>query len=185
VFTAAITVFPLPVADFSPNPAVVRKSDDPTWTVLFTDESQGASSISWDFGDPQSGASNTSGFSPVTHSYSSENQYQVVLIATTDHGCLDTAIRTVTIIDDILQFANVFTPNGDGVNDLFEIKNIEKYPESELQIFNRWGEVIYRYVGYKNDWDGRGIPDGTYYYLLSYTFKGERKEYKGTVSVIR
>jgi gliding motility-associated-like protein len=184
VFTA-ITVFPLPVADFSPNPAVVRKSDDPTWTVLFTDESQGASSISWDFGDPQSGASNTSGFSPVTHSYSSENQYQVVLIATTDHGCLDTAIRTVTIIDDILQFANVFTPNGDGVNDLFEIKNIEKYPESELQIFNRWGEVIYRYVGYKNDWDGRGIPDGTYYYLLSYTFKGERKEYKGTVSVIR
>jgi gliding motility-associated-like protein len=185
VFPGAITVFPLPIADFTPNPTVIRKSDDPTWTVLFTDESQGASSILWDFGDPQSGTANVSGFSPINHSYSFENQYQIVLIVTTDHGCLDTAIRTVTIIDDILQFANVFTPNGDGVNDVFEIKNIEKYPDSELKIFNRWGEEVFRYIGYKNDWDGRGIPDGTYYYLLTYTFKGESKEYTGTVSVIR
>ncbi len=185
IYPNIITVFPLPVADFTPNPSVVKKSDDPTWTILFTDESQGASSILWDFGDPQSGAENASVLSPVNHSYSAENQYQVVLIVATDHGCLDTATKTVTIIDDILQFANVFTPNGDGVNDVFEIKNIEKYPESELKIFNRWGEEVYKNIGYKNDWDGLGTPDGTYFYLLTYTFKGVNKVYRGTVSVVR
>lgn len=184
-FTNAITVFPLPVADFTPNPQVIKKSDDFTWTVLFTDESQGATSLLWNFDDPQSGLANSSVINPVSHSFSAENTYQVVLIVSTDHGCLDTAIKTVTVIDDILQFANVFTPNGDGSNDVFEVKNIEKYPESELKIFNRWGDEVYRYVGYKNNWDAEGIPDGTYFYLLSYIFKGERKVYQGTVSIVR
>lgn len=185
IYPNIIDVYPLPIADFIANPTVVKKSDDPTWTVLFTDESIGATTLYWDFGDPESGSNNNASFSVVNHSYSFENQYQVMLIATTNHGCVDTAWKTVTIIDDILQFENVFTPNGDGVNDFFEVKNVEKYPESELKIFNRWGIELYTFIGYKNNWDGRETPDGTYFYLLTYTFKGESKVYTGTVSIIR
>jgi len=185
VFPNILNVFPLPVADFNANPTVVRKSDDFSWTVTFTDESIGASTLLWNFNDPQSGVENSSGLSIVNHSFTSEEEYQVSLIATTNHGCIDTAWQTITIIDDILQFANVFTPNGDGVNDLFIVKNIEKYPESELKLFNRWGVEVFTYVGYKNDWDGHGVPDGTYFYMLTYQFKGEQKVYKGSVTVMR
>ncbi len=185
IFPNIIDVFPLPTADFDANPTLVRKSDDFSWTVLFTDQSEGASILSWDFDDPNSGLSNWSNLFSVSHSFSAEDVYQVMLVATTNHGCVDTAWKSITIIDDILEFPNVFTPNGDGVNDLFIVKNIEKYPDSELKLFNRWGEEVYTYVGYRNDWDGRDLSDGTYFYLLTYQFKGEQKVYKGSLSIIR
>ncbi len=185
VFPDIIDVHPLPVADFTASPFVLRKSDDFSWTVLFTDQSSGASSINWDFDDVESGAFNWSTQISVNHSFTSEKVYRVMLIATTSFGCVDTVWKEVTIIDDILQFANVFTPNGDGVNDVFEVKNIEKYPDSELKILNRWGAEIFKYVGYNNDWDGRNAPDGTYFYILTYVFKGETKSYQGTVSILR
>jgi gliding motility-associated-like protein len=185
IFIDAITVFPLPVAEFSTNPTVVRKSDDPTWTILFTDESTGTFSLQWDFDDPLSGTANYSTLNSVYHSFIVENTYTVMLITTTSHGCVDTVWHNVQVIDDILSFSNVFTPNNDGFNDFFEIKNVEKYPDSDLKIFNRWGNLVYQYVGYRNDWDGRDAPDGTYYYLLTYVFKGETKVYKGSLSIVR
>ena len=61
---------------------------------------------------------------------------------------------------------NVFTPNGDGINDFFAIKNIEYFPNSRLEIFNRWGKLIYESNDYKNDWDGANFPSGTYFYIF-------------------
>lgn len=71
---------------------------------------------------------------------------------------------------------DVFTPNNDGINDYFEIGGIEAYPDNKLQIFNRWGNLIYEEDGYMNTWDGtstRAIPIGdddisigTYFYIL-------------------
>ncbi len=185
VYENIITVHPLPIADFIATPEVVKKSDDPTWTVQFDDNSTGAATWNWDFDDPNSGSQNASNLSNVSHSFTNENSYQVQLIVATEHGCLDTAYKTIWIIDDILQFSNVFTPNNDGSNDFFVIKNVEKYPESNLQIFNRWGNLMYQQYGYRNDWDGRNTPDGTYYFILKYVFKGENKEFTGTFSIIR
>lgn len=67
-----------------------------------------------------------------------------------------------------------FSPNGDGTNDKFVIKNIERYPKSDLIVFNRWGDIVWRNpgTGYHNDFDGtwdkknQPLPDGTYYYVL-------------------
>ncbi len=88
----------------------------------------------------------------------------------TPTGC-DTSQITICIsCEDIVIFTAV-SANGDGINDVFFISNIEEYPDNELQIFNRWGNLVYETEGYKNQWRGtwngnRDLPDGTYYYML-------------------
>jgi gliding motility-associated-like protein len=72
---------------------------------------------------------------------------------------------------------NQFSPNGDGVNDTFVINNIASYPNNKIEVFNRWGNSVYKKVGYDNSWDGTSngrltldadskLPVGTYYYLI-------------------
>ena len=65
---------------------------------------------------------------------------------------------------------NTFTPNGDGVNDYWDIKNLDTYPESIIQVFNRYGQVVYQSNGYAKPWDGASngtsLPAGTYYYII-------------------
>jgi uncharacterized repeat protein (TIGR01451 family)/gliding motility-associated-like protein len=76
-----------------------------------------------------------------------------------------------------LSVYNEFSPNNDGVNDFFKIDCIDKYPNNVLEIFNRWGNTVYKKKGYDNTWDGTSIgrvtvntdtklPVGTYYYVL-------------------
>lgn len=77
---------------------------------------------------------------------------------------------------------NIITPNGDGVNDTWQIKNIDQYPNNTVKVFDKHGHVIYNKQGYTNDWDGTynngSLPQGTYYYLVDFgenlglTFKG-------------
>lgn len=72
---------------------------------------------------------------------------------------------------------NEFSPNGDGVNDYFKIDCISRYPSNSLQVYNRWGNIVFQTKSYKNDWDGTPngramvqpedqLPVGTYYYVL-------------------
>ncbi len=70
-----------------------------------------------------------------------------------------------------LSFANVYSPNGDGINDVFIIPNIEDYPAVKLTVFNRWGNLIYLDEDYSNNWgltsyDGKLLTEGTYFYLV-------------------
>lgn len=75
---------------------------------------------------------------------------------------------------------NVMTPNGDGRNDFFEINEIALYPNSRLVIINRWGNEVYRSENYRNTWNGDGLSQGTYYYVLDLmTSSGKRISYKG------
>ncbi|MEQ8908384.1 MAG: gliding motility-associated C-terminal domain-containing protein [Vicingaceae bacterium] len=81
---------------------------------------------------------------------------------------------------------NVFTPNGDGINDFLAFTLLEVYPGSQLQIFNRWGELIYEDDNYFNDWDGENYKEGTYYYILKVNDEIEYPEpFKGTFTIIR
>lgn len=57
-------------------------------------------------------------------------------------------------------FADFFSPNGDGFNDIFTILNVEDYPENNIRIVNRWGEVVFRAGPYKNDWNGKNNVSG-------------------------
>ncbi len=85
---------------------------------------------------------------------------------------------------------NIFTPNGDGSNDNFVIKNIE-YWDIILQVFNRWGVMVYEDNYYQNNWDGRckanPLSDGTYFYIIKAKglYSGREKEYKGSVMIMR
>lgn len=82
---------------------------------------------------------------------------------------------------------NVITPNGDGKNDVFRIDGLELHPNHTLSIFNRWGNEVYRSNGpYKNDWNGNGLNEGTYYYLLKIKEKdGSERNTTGWITLIK
>ena len=65
---------------------------------------------------------------------------------------------------------NAFSPNGDGINDVFTIEGLEKYPGNVLTIYNRWGNQVFEAKDYKNNWDGTyqgaALPDGTYFWMI-------------------
>jgi gliding motility-associated-like protein len=62
---------------------------------------------------------------------------------------------------------NIFTPNGDGKNDMFHIFGIEGFPNSKVQIYNRWGNLVFEDDYYRNTWSGDDLPDGVYYYIFT------------------
>jgi gliding motility-associated-like protein len=97
---------------------------------------------------------------------------------------------------------NAFSPNGDNINDKFVITGIEDKQESKLEVFNRWGTLVYRSRGqnYENDWDGKStessmvsagedLPNGTYFYVFSVKVNREgnviEKEYSGYIELRR
>tara|TARA_R110002050_G_scaffold205780_3_gene341535 strand:- start:26045 stop:29038 length:2994 start_codon:yes stop_codon:yes gene_type:complete len=84
----------------------------------------------------------------------------------------------------IVKPVNIFTPNNDGINDLLRFDLLEVYPGSLLQIYNRWGKLIYENENYRNDWDGEDYPDGTYFYVLDVNDESQGI-LKGTVTIIR
>lgn len=82
---------------------------------------------------------------------------------------------------------NLYTPNGDGNNDAFEIKGLELFAENDLVIVNRWGNQVYKANNYRNDWVGEGLNEGTYYYVLRVkeSTNGEWHVFKGFITLIR
>ncbi|WP_257669673.1 Ig-like domain-containing protein [Parapedobacter tibetensis] len=80
---------------------------------------------------------------------------------------------------------NIFTPNGDGMNDRFEIIGKEAYDRIEVTVFNRWGNEIYRNMNYNNDWGGQDLREGTYYYLVRLIRTNQEETLKGWVLIKR
>ena len=78
----------------------------------------------------------------------------------------DTLAIDINSIDCDILIPNVVTPNGDGVNDFFRINGLENFPGSSLNVFNRWGNRIYKSDDYKNDWSP-AVSDGTYFYIVN------------------
>jgi gliding motility-associated-like protein len=82
-------------------------------------------------------------------------------------GSFATSEQELIYLECDLEIPNIFTPNGDGFNDFFEIINIDHYPNAILEIYNRWGNQIFKKEnGYNNDWDGGEFSDGVYFYIL-------------------
>ena len=93
------------------------------------------------------------------------------------NSCADTVLVTVEPAEMIIP--NIFTPNNDGKNDVFEIKGLESYPGSQLMIFIRWGNQVYKADNYLNNWNGSDLAEGTYYYVLS------RRESTGSTTLFK
>jgi gliding motility-associated-like protein len=114
--------------------------------------------------------------------------YTVTITDANNCSLIDTTeLKPQRICSDSLIIYDVFSPNSDGKNDLWIIDNLDLFPQNELQIFNRWGSLVYEAKPYLNDWDGRSkkgdpLPSATYYYILK--LNGTRV-YSGHVTIIR
>jgi gliding motility-associated-like protein len=79
---------------------------------------------------------------------------------------------------------NVFTPNSDGRNDLFVIRNLNLYSYRPLTISNRWGNVVYQSTQYNNDWDGSNVPDGVYFGVVGININNQIVTYPFNVTIL-
>ena len=139
-------------------------------TVVFTNSSVGATSYFWDFGS----SSSTSLAMDETFEYTTEGFYTVMMVAS-ELLCTDTAYQVISVIGTPdISMPNVFTPNNDGVNDVFRPFSIGMR-EIIGKIYNRWGELIYEWQGINGYWDGytrpagQLAPAGTYFYVVTAT----------------
>ena len=106
---------------------------------------------------------------------------------TSASGCSATDSVIVTVIPTI-EFPDGITPNGDGKNDTWVIDYIQEYPEAVVEIYNRWGELLFHSDDYQNDWDGtyngENLPIGTYYYIID-LHDDKTKPFTGPLTVLR
>jgi gliding motility-associated-like protein len=100
-----------------------------------------------------------------------------MLYATDANGCADTL--TVTVNCNFGKVPQLVTPNGDGHNDVWNIPGIDKFPEATVELYNRWGTLIFKASPYLNNWEGYSaaiatvgngrLPSGTYFYVIQLT----------------
>ncbi|MFT3824934.1 MAG: gliding motility-associated C-terminal domain-containing protein [Chitinophagaceae bacterium] len=140
----------------------------------------GAGTITW---LPDVAINTTTGTS-VTVNPVVTTKYTALL--TNNRGCKASKFVVVTVSDKLaIEYNQVITPNGDGVNDKLVFKNLAGYPNNSLQIFDASGKQVYRKTGYGNDWDGRvnGSPlaNGTYYFVL---VVNNTTQVKGSVTIV-
>jgi len=109
-----------------------------------------------------------------------------MLTVTSADGCKATDEVFVKLLKAPL-IPNTFSPNGDGIHDRWEINYLESYPGATVEVFNRYGQAVYKSFGYATPWDGtykgKGLPAGTYYYIINP--KNGRKQLSGFVDIIR
>lgn len=151
--------------------------------LQMTNSSTGATSFNWSFGD---GA--VSGERDPDHEYSEGGSYIITLIAGDANGCADTA--SVEVDASLAGIAagyfvpNVFTPNGDQINDVFQVVGPVECKGPSIRIFNRWGEQVFESTA-NAPWDGtvagQLAPDGIYVYILTFA----HTEVHGHIALLR
>ncbi len=179
--TIFVTVLPLPRAEIlSELDLPVCEGDSTLLTVVPVSGSNFDWIYQWQFG-----GQDIPGQDRDTITAKEVGMYSVVVTDTLT-GCLDVFNQDFSYQNCDLVIPNVFTPNGDGINDLFEILNLEHYPMAQIVIYNRWGNKVFEHSDYYNNWwDGQNHPDGVYYYVIRYTRLGETKYAEGAVTIIR
>ncbi|MEO8587787.1 MAG: gliding motility-associated C-terminal domain-containing protein [Flavobacteriales bacterium] len=110
-------------------------------------------------------------------------------VTTQINGCAFSDDVTVEVIL-LIQPTNTFSPNDDGINDTWDVPGIVDYPGSEVLIYDRWGQRVFRSNGYREPWDGTNnghkVTEGTYYYYIQLNqVEGQSTPYTGFISIIR
>lgn len=150
----------------------------------------------WEFGDGDTAQS----FNP-THIYeraitNMDGYYDLKLHIVNENGCDSTIQVRIPIKEAKLKIPGVITPNGDSYNESFMILNENKtgsgedikvtneFQSMELVIFDRWGRKLYENSNYKSDWQAKGVPDGSYYYVLKTIGFYKTEKFKGSITIL-
>jgi gliding motility-associated-like protein len=178
--TTVVLVQDTATADFTSNPTHPASLPLPNASVQFTDNSLGASSWLWDFGD-----GNTSSSTNPNHGYTTPGQYYVTLTITNTNGCVTEVMHGPYIVTSPELFIpNVFTPNGDGFNDEFVVNYTGSQP-FVMTITDRWGVEHFASRNKNEGWKGNSssplftgnsMPEGVYFYQIqigSKTYVGD------------
>jgi gliding motility-associated-like protein len=178
-----------PIASFITSPNVFTQ---PNESITFNNNSFGADTYSWDFGDGNSSIDEN----PTNAFTNTINGYTITLTATSPLGCIDSYQTTIEYQEgEIFYIPNTFTPDGDNYNQTFKpifTAGFDPF-NFEMFIFNRWGEIIFETHDVNVGWDGsysidgRGVNDGTYTYKIIYKNPkvDERKIVVGHLTLIR
>jgi gliding motility-associated-like protein len=163
------------------------------WTVRFNyNIPVNADSIKWDFGDPASGPDNMSVLPKPLHKYSRDGEYAVGLTIFHDDG-EDTVLQKKVSVSKRycdLFMPSTFSPNGDGLNDVFRLIHGDHITRFRMEIFNRWGQKIFSSANIREGWNGlyQGIsqPAGLYIWNIVYdTRQLKNQRLKGIFTLIR
>ncbi|HNQ68302.1 MAG TPA: PKD domain-containing protein [Bacteroidales bacterium] len=193
-----IFIYPLPRAEFAATPELVSVLNG---QVEFVNYSEGGITYFWDFGD---GYSSMWTENMQIHNYTEVGEYDITMIAKNQYECLDTAFKKVRVHDEFAFYApSAFTPNGDGINDIFHIfgHGISD-KDFYLVIYDRYGMKVFETSTYDEEnpyrmaWDGshngnvlKGDPiltNGMYrWYCTFVDFIGKPHEESGTVTLIK
>ncbi|RZM28458.1 MAG: T9SS type B sorting domain-containing protein, partial [Pedobacter sp.] len=177
---ATVTVNALPVIQIGSSKGLTLSKGESL--ILTAAGGVGNTTYSWTGSDIVSGQNSMS----ATVRPRSSGVYTVRV--TNASGCSTTEQINITVEEDYkLEASTIVTPNGDGKNDKFIIKNLDYYPNNTLKIFDKSGRVIYTMKSYANDWDGtlNGSPlaEGTYYYILD--LGSNKGNFKGFINILR
>ncbi|MBK9282942.1 MAG: gliding motility-associated C-terminal domain-containing protein [Sphingobacteriaceae bacterium] len=193
-YQTPIQVWPTPNSIVETNPERVTTTNN---NVTFYPSSTSGNVVSyqWAFeGVKGNGAGyDTSFMKNPTRIYDNIGDYPVLLISTTDKGCIDTLMKVIEVRDEFAIFIpNTFTPNGDGLNDIFNIKGVGiKTTGYSMEIYDRWGTLVYSTKELTKGWDGtvKGLnaENGVYVFKVkAEAANGDgRKEYVGHVSLLK
>ncbi len=183
-----ITVLPLPKAEIvSKHELPVCEGDSTLFTVMPIDHDGFTWKYQW-----QVAAGDLEGRIHDTIIVKEPGMY-TVMITDTITGCFDFFEKEFETQNCDMKIPNVFTPNGDGVNDEFVIQIGERgqfvetfIPQLQIVIFNRSGRRVFEHHDYYNNWwDGGNQPDGTYFYVVQYAREGKTKYMEGSVMIMR
>lgn len=170
-----IKIYPAPTVNAGPDKFIL---DGGSGVLLGS--ATGAVSYVW---SPTTGLNNP-GIAQPTVTPSDDIIY--TLTATSSDGCAASDQVFVKVLKTPA-IPNTFSPNGDGIHDKWEIQYLESYPGSSIDIYNRYGQLVFHSIGYSNAWDGtfkgQPLPAGSYYYIIDP--KNGRKAMSGFVDIIR
>ena len=186
-----VVVIALPQAEFewNPDPANIL------WTTMDFHELSGSNAMTfdWDFAG-LGGSTDPDPTFLFPNNYGAT--YPVTLLVTNELGCPDSVTHQVEIADQLLVYVpNSFTPDGDGVNDVFRVVgNDIDTKDFDLMIFDRWGEMIFHtndplepWTGAKGGGEGGEVQEGVYPYRLRVrsAYSKEKREYFGHVNLLK
>ena len=173
-----VNVIPTPIANAGPDQVVLEND-------LVSLNGSGGILYSW---SPATGLSDATISNPTFTAV--QTTIYTLTVSDATNTCSTSDDVTITV-ERPIKVPNAITVNADGQNDVWDIENINSFPNCIVEVYNRWGTLVWKSVGYDKKWDGTNyrngevLPDGTYFYIIILNSTKFPDPYKGYIQVIK